>query len=170
MTDNRNNDLTRTNARLADVSRRRFERDHFIFREHESGERAYIIAEGSVEFLKESDEGLVSLRGLKAGGMFGELALIDDSPRMASAKAINGPVELLEIDQKTFKKKLSDADPFTRGLINILADTARSLASWKNILLTNVLVSKYDQTTQLPQYGKKCTGNECWLSNSLPLF
>ena len=122
------NDLTRANTRLADVSRRRFERDHFIFREHEPGERAYIIAEGNVEILKESDEGLVSLRILKEGAMFGELALIDDSPRMASAKAINGPVELLEIDQKTFTKKLSDADPFTRGLINILADTARSLA------------------------------------------
>lgn len=123
------NDLTRTNTRLADVSRRRFERDHFIFREHEPGERAYIIAEGNVEILKESAEGLVSLRVLNVGAMFGELALIDNSPRMASAKAINGPVELLEIDQKTFTKKLSDADPFTRGLINILADTARSLAS-----------------------------------------
>ena len=122
------NDLTRANTRLADVSRRRFERDHFIFREHEPGERAYIIAEGSVEILKESAEGLVSLRVLNVGAMFGELALIDNSPRMASAKAINGPVELLEIDQKTFTKKLSNADPFTRGLINILADTARSLA------------------------------------------
>ena len=123
------NDLTRTNTRLADVSRRRFERDHFIFREHESGDRAYIIAEGNVEILKESAEGLVSLRILNVGAMFGELALIDDSPRMASAKAINGPVELLEIDQKTFTKKLSNADPFTRGLINILADTARNLAA-----------------------------------------
>ena len=128
MTDTPSQDLTRTNSRLADVNRRRFERDHFIFREHESGERAYVIAEGSVEILKESDQGLVSLRILKAGAMFGELALIDDSPRMASAKAINGPVELLEIDQKTFTKKLSNADPFTRGLINILADTARNLA------------------------------------------
>jgi len=109
--------------------KRRFERDHFIFREHEPGERAYIIAEGSVEILKESAEGLVSLRVLNVGAMFGELALIDNSPRMASAKAINGPVELLEIDQKTFTKKLSNADPFTRGLINILADTARNLAA-----------------------------------------
>jgi len=129
MTDVPTNDLTRANTRLADVSRRRFERDHFIFREHEPGERAYIIAEGTVEILKESAEGLVSLRVLNVGAMFGELALIDNSPRMASAKAINGPVELLEIDQKTFTKKLSNADPFTRGLINILADTARSLAS-----------------------------------------
>ena len=129
MTDTPSNNLTRTNTRLSDVNRRRFERDHFIFREHASGERAYIIAEGSVEILKESDEGLVSLRVLNVGAMFGELALIDNSPRMASAKAINGPVELLEIDQKTFTKKLSNADPFTRGLINILADTARNLAS-----------------------------------------
>ena len=128
MTDVTSDDLKRTNSRLSDVNRRRFERDHFIFREHESGERAYIIADGQVEILKESAEGLVSLRVLKVGAMFGEMALIDDSPRMASAKAINGPVELLEIDKKTFKKKLSDADPFTRGLINILADTARSLA------------------------------------------
>ena len=129
MTDTLSNDLTRTNTRLADVNRRRFERDHFIFREHESGDRAYIIAEGKVEILKESAEGLVSLRILNVGAMFGELAVIDNCPRMASAKAINGPVELLEIDQKTFTKKLSNADPFTRGLINILADTARNLAS-----------------------------------------
>jgi len=129
MTDIPKNNLTRANPRLSDVSRRRFERDHFIFREHEPGERAYIIAEGNVEILKESADGLVSLRVLNVGAMFGELALIDNSPRMASAKAINGPVELLEIDQKTFTKKLSDADPFTRGLINILADTARNLAS-----------------------------------------
>ena len=128
MTDIPSNDLKRSNTRLADVSRRRFERDHFIFREHESGDRAYIIAEGKVEILKESAEGLVSLRVLNVGAMFGELAVIDNSPRMASAKAINGPVELLEIDQKTFTKKLSDADPFTRGLINILAATTRSLA------------------------------------------
>ena len=132
MTDIPRHNLTRTNTSLSDVSRRRFEIDHFIFREHEPGDRAYIIAEGNVEILKESAEGLVSLRVLNVGAMFGELALIDNNPRMASAKAINGPVELLEIDKKTFTKKLSDADPFTRGLINILADTARNLAGWKN--------------------------------------
>ena len=60
--------------------------------------------------------------------MFGEMALIDDQPRMASAKAVDGPVELLEIDKKMFKKKLGDADPFTRGLINILADTVRNIS------------------------------------------
>ncbi|SVD28644.1 uncharacterized protein METZ01_LOCUS381498, partial [marine metagenome] len=90
------------------------------------GDQAFIIQNGQVEILKESPKGLVSLRVLEKGAMFGEMALIDDQPRMASAKAVNSYVDLLVINQKMFKKKLEDADPFTRGLINILAKTARN--------------------------------------------
>ena len=121
-------DLDRTNSRLADVGRRRFEKDHYIFRERETGDLAFIIAEGQVEILKETEEGPVSLRILQKGAMFGEMALIDDEPRMASAKAIDGPVELLEVSKVTFKKKLKESDPFTRGLISILSDTVRHMA------------------------------------------
>ena len=121
-------DLNRSNSKLDKIGRRRFEKDHMIFREHEIGDLAFIIAEGEVEILKEGQEGHISLRILKKGAMFGEMALIDDEPRMASAKAVNGPVELLEVDKKTFKNKLESLDPFTRGLISILADTVRSMA------------------------------------------
>ena len=128
MTDQSETNLKRTNERLADIGRRRFEKDHLIFREHESGDNAFIIAEGKVEILRETSEGPMSVRILHKGAMFGEMALIDDQPRMASAKAIDGPVELLEINKKMFKKKLVEADPFTRGLISILADTVRDMA------------------------------------------
>ena len=121
-------DLNRTNARLSDVGRRRFEKDQFIFREHETADLAFIIAEGQVEILKDSGGDLTSLRVLEKGAMFGEMALIDDQPRMASAKAINGPVELLEVSKANFKKKMNELDPFTRGLISILADTVRHMA------------------------------------------
>ena len=128
MTDQSETNLKRTNERLSDIGRRRFEKDHLIFREHESGDNAFIIAEGKVEILRETSEGPMSLRILHKGAMFGEMALIDDQPRMASAKAVDGPVELLEINKKMFKKKLDEADPFTRGLINILANTVRDMA------------------------------------------
>ena len=75
---------------------RRFERDHFIFRQYEKGDQAFIIQNGEVEILKETPEGMVSLRVLEKGAMFGEMALIDDKPRMASAKAINSHVEAAE--------------------------------------------------------------------------
>ena len=108
------------------TGRRRFEVDHFIFRQHEKGDQAFIIENGQVEILKESPKGLVSLRDLEKCAMFGEMALIDDQPRMASARAVNSHVDLLVINQKLFKKKLENADPFTRGLINIISNTARN--------------------------------------------
>ena len=108
------------------TKRRRYEKDQTIFREHEAGDQAFIIAEGQVEIQKETSEGPESLGVLKKGSMFGEMALIDDKLRMASAKAVNGSVELLVIDQKTFKNRLEGLDPFSRGLIKILADMARS--------------------------------------------
>ena len=129
MADTSNTGPHKGSNRASDVAQRQFQRDSYIFREHESGDRAYIIRTGKVEILKEGPEGPISLRILKEGAMFGEMALIDDQPRMASAKAFEGSVDLLEIDKRPFKKKLAATDAFTRGLINILADTARNLAA-----------------------------------------
>ena len=107
---------------------RRFERDRIIFREYETGDQAFIIMKGQVEILKETSDGPQSLRVLEKGAMFGEMALIDDKPRMATAKAVNGSVELLVINRESFKKKLEELDPFSRGMIKILSDKARSNA------------------------------------------
>ena len=57
--------------------------------------------------------------------MFGEMALIDNKPRMAKAKAINGPVELLIVSKANFQKKMEQLDPFTRGLIKFMAEIVR---------------------------------------------
>ena len=46
MTDASNQNLSSSNRRLSDVERRQFQRDAYIFREHEQGDRAYIIAKG----------------------------------------------------------------------------------------------------------------------------
>ena len=111
---------------VSQVGRRRYENDQFIFRQYEYGDQAYIIDSGQVEILIEASEGLQSIRILSKGAMFGEMALIDDESRMASAKAVNGHVDVLVINRKLFKKKIEGADPFIRGLLNILARTARN--------------------------------------------
>ena len=142
MTDQSDTNLKRTNERLADIGRRRFEKDHLIFREHESGDNAFIIAEGKVEILRETSEGPMSVRILHKGAMFGEMALIDDKPRMASARATKGPVELLLVNRKKFQQKLGQLDPFSRGLINILTNTCRDLA---DKAVNNILYSESDK-------------------------
>ena len=125
MNTNLSTGLQTTNTRLSGIGRKRYDRNQVIFREHEKGDMAYIIANGQVEIVKESDNGPTILGILEKGAMFGEMALIDDKPRMASAKAINGPVELLIVSKANFQKKMDELDPFTRGLIKFMAEIVR---------------------------------------------
>ena len=125
MNTNTSTGLQSTNTRLSGIERKKYDRDQVIFREHENGDMAYIIANGQVQIIKESDNGPKILGVLEKGAMFGEMALIDNKPRMASAKAINGPVELLIVSKANFQKKMEQLDPFTRGLIKFMAEIVR---------------------------------------------
>ena len=125
MNTNTSTGLQSTNTRLSGIERKKYNRDQVIFREHENGDVAYIIANGQVQIIKESDNGPKILGVLEKGAMFGEMALIDNKPRMASAKAINGPVELLIVSKANFQKKMEQLDPFTRGLIKFMAEIVR---------------------------------------------
>lgn len=93
-----------------------------IFKEGEAGDRAYLIQDGHVEIIKNG----VPLATIGKGELFGEMALVDDQPRMASAKAASD-VACVVISRDTFKEKLSKADPFIRGLLNIFVRNIRNL-------------------------------------------
>jgi CRP-like cAMP-binding protein len=57
-----------------------------IFMEGEPGKALFIILAGSVSICRRHTEGDEILATLSPGGYFGELALIDDQPRFASAR------------------------------------------------------------------------------------
>jgi CRP-like cAMP-binding protein len=58
-----------------------------IFMQGEPGKALFIVLAGTVSIYRASDEAEEILAALTAGGYFGELALIDDQPRFASARA-----------------------------------------------------------------------------------
>ncbi len=94
-----------------------------IFAEGEAGDRAYLIQDGTVEIIKNGQV----LAELSKGELFGEMALVDDQPRMASARAKND-VSVVIIGRETFREKLSKADPFIRGLLTIFVRNIRNLS------------------------------------------
>ena len=55
------------------------------------------------------------------------MALIDDMPRMASAKAI-GNVEVIIVSREIIDKKIEDSDLFIKGLIRVLTERVRDTA------------------------------------------
>ena len=100
-----------------------------IFKEGDEGNRAYVVQAGEVEIIKstgDEDKDIV-LGTIGKGGIFGEMALIDDKPRMASARAGKGGATVIIVSRNMFQDKLAKTDPFIRGLLNILSDNIRSL-------------------------------------------
>ncbi|MDB5367510.1 MAG: putative cAMP-binding protein-catabolite activator and regulatory subunit of cAMP-dependent [Rhodospirillales bacterium] len=114
-------DATSAHAAMRLLERRYYRKGEVIFRQDEPGDRAFLVQEGSVEILR--DDKLLGV--VTAGGMFGEMALIDREPRMASAHAAEDTACLV-IPEDMFRAKLKDADPFIVGLLRILLTTARA--------------------------------------------
>jgi CRP/FNR family transcriptional regulator, cyclic AMP receptor protein len=79
-------------ARLAAVAgEQEFAPGAFIVRQGQVGTGLYLIVEGSVNVVRGADDVLVTL---KQGDFFGELAVIDQQPRMASVQAVESTTVL----------------------------------------------------------------------------
>ena len=119
---------TRTQSRRNDVlDRKVYYAGDVVFKEGDAGTNAYVIQSGQVEIVKNRDGALVLLGTLGKGAIFGEMALIDDAPRMATAR-VPTQTTLIIVSGDTFCKKLSQADPLISKLLAILVDNVRSLA------------------------------------------
>ena len=64
-----------------------YEADQIIFREGDAGDGLYIVVKGSIRISKRSATGEEALAVLEPHAFFGEMALIDLSPRAADAIA-----------------------------------------------------------------------------------
>ena len=67
-----------------------------LFAEGMAGDRAYVVKEGQIEILKSAPEGDVQLAVHGPGGMIGEMSLLHDLPRNATAREVDplGPFDL----------------------------------------------------------------------------
>lgn len=81
------------------MEQRSYEPGELIFREGEDSDCAYIIVSGRVEIYKRMPSGTVLLATLGDGDIFGEMGIISDEPRSASAAAeSNVTVNILSRD------------------------------------------------------------------------
>ncbi len=76
-----------------------------ILVEGQRGREMYIIEEGRVEIYRTTGEGELRVGLLETGDFFGEMGLLDDEPRAASARAVVD-TRLLRIDQTTFEQMI----------------------------------------------------------------
>ncbi len=81
-------DLTRRELRVVDgfMHQRNYLQNEVIFDEGEQGEAFYIVLEGKVLICRQGQTAN-PIATLENGNFFGELALLDDAPRSAQARA-----------------------------------------------------------------------------------
>jgi CRP/FNR family transcriptional regulator, cyclic AMP receptor protein len=101
-----------------------------IFEKGEEGTTLYVIVEGSVRIHDEYNINVPSksLAILKEGEFFGELSILDNETRSASATAVVDSV-LLEISQGSFQKIMIDNFDLAKNLISALAERIRNLTN-----------------------------------------
>jgi CRP-like cAMP-binding protein len=103
-----------------------FRANEAIFKEGEPGTHMYAVIEGKIDLYVGSN----LMETVEAGGIFGEMALIDARPRSATARARSNS-RLIPIDEDRFKFMIAQTPNF--GL-QVMRELARRLRVMNRLL------------------------------------
>jgi CRP-like cAMP-binding protein len=123
---------------------RTYPKNTMIFSESQPGQELYIIQKGSVKITKIANDNENLLAVLKPGDIFGEMSLLENKPRSASAIAYEDVV-LLAVNKANFERMVKTQPQIIARLTQLLAERIwfiyKQLA---NTQLTDPLGRLYD--------------------------
>ena len=127
-----------------DEFNRSYPKDTMLFAEQEPGNELFVIQKGSVKIVKIVNDNEVLLAVLKAGDIFGEMALLEAKPRVASAIAYED-CQVLAVNRANFQRMITTQPQLIARLTTLLADRIwliyKQLA---NTLITDPVGRMYD--------------------------
>lgn len=133
---------------------RRYQDNVMLFCENEPGDELYIIQKGKVKITKIMNNNEVLLAVLNPGDIFGEMALLEDKPRSASAITF-GEVQVLAINKANFESMVKVQPQLATKLIVLLSERVwvayRQLA---NLSISDSLGRIYDTLLTLVEKNK----------------
>jgi len=116
------------NAMLAEKPvQKEASKGEILFEEGDLGDEAYLVLDGEIEIFQKVGNAEHVIATLGTGEILGEMSLIDNQPRMASARVL-GQTNLLVISQASLKlrlQKLHQDDRVLRRLIDVLVNRLR---------------------------------------------
>jgi hypothetical protein len=108
------------------VRRRRFTIGEVIFREGDASDQAYLLREGRVEIVKGSAHGAFRLGLLGPGDVLGEMGLLEERPRSATAVVLEDVVADA-VNEAEFVAMLT-SDPITSiAILRVLFERLRAV-------------------------------------------
>lgn len=142
---------------------RRFPAGETIFSEGDPSDVAYVIRSGRVEVVKRTPTGVLRLAVLAEGDVLGEMGLLEDRPRSASARAIE-PVVADAVSPSEFIRQLLHEPAKSLQLLRALFERLRAMNQMisqqsanveqeSEIPLVRLLPASSEIQGQLPEEG-----------------
>ena len=111
-----------------------YQPEQIIFREGEPAKVMYILLSGTVDLKKKVEKGEKVLKTVDTpNDFFGEMSLIDDRPRSATAVATKA-TKLLTVDEVSFENIILTNGKFALKVIKVLSERIRN----SNIQITEL--------------------------------
>ncbi len=144
--------------RLFDRFGREFPEGTVIFREGDVGNEMYVIQSGKVNITKRSRDVEKVLVTLGPGAFFGEMAIINNKPRSASAVVVDA-ARLLVIGPKTFDAMIRGNTEIAVRMIKILAQRLQTADEQiENLMIKDANSRVVHFLTHLASKGKQVAG------------
>lgn len=115
-------------ARLAAIAHpKRFPKDHLLFERGDEGSEFLIVTHGRLKLILLNEDGReLTLTILGPYQSFGEISLLDDAPRSASAVALS-ELAVLSISKRDFRALLDSSPRVSLGLLKAMSRRLRDL-------------------------------------------
>ncbi len=127
-----------------------YQKSDIIFEEDSTGEEMYILRSGKVKLVLKDEKGEAEVSTVeKVGEFFGEMALIDGSPRSATAIADEDNTELEVLDRGDFLRTIREHPEFALNIMHELSQRVRR----GNILYLEVI-----ERAMAPFCRRNCLG------------
>ncbi len=97
-----------------------------ICRQGEPGDRMYVIQAGRAAVLREQDGAAFAVAELKAGDIFGEMAIFDRQPRSATVRAA-GKARILTLDKRAFLRQVHEDPTLAYRILEGMSQRIRRL-------------------------------------------
>lgn len=97
-----------------------------IIRQGDVGDCMYVIQEGKVEVILETEDREVLLDVHGEGQFFGEMAIFDRDVRSATIRAL-GETRVLTVDRKNFMRRVHDDPALAFRLVETMSQRIREL-------------------------------------------
>lgn len=108
------------------LDRRVYRPGQTLFHEGDQAWAAFLIESGEVEILRSAGERHeVLLATVGAGELIGEMGLIDNSPRSATARSV-GMTVVQVINERNFNRLLANAEPGLVAMLKVLLRRLRA--------------------------------------------